>query len=118
MDVHQHGLALQLRQLARERAGAMGDDQLAAAVFVALGDVDLAGQDDHQAGADLADRDQRLARAVGADLAEPPHAFDLRRLQRGKYLMASRFDDRRCLHGHDQITTDVRVSVLRPTRPT
>ena len=83
VDVHQHGLALQLRQLARERAGAMGDDQLAAAGFVALGDVDLAGQDDHQAGADLADRDQRLARAVAADLAEPPHAFDLRRLQRG-----------------------------------
>ena len=92
--VDQRRPARQLRQLAHERAGAVGDDRLAAARLVVLGDVDLAGQDDDQAGADLADRGQRLARAIGADLAEPAHALDLRRLQRREHLVASGVDDR------------------------
>ncbi len=41
----------QLRELAHEFAGPMGDDDDALAGFVVLGDFDLAGQDDHQAGA-------------------------------------------------------------------
>ena len=66
----------------------------AAARLVVLGDVDLAGQDDGQAGADLADFRQRLARTIGADLAKAAHALDLRRLQNREHLVASRVDDR------------------------
>ena len=92
--VDQRRPAGQLRQLAHERAGAVGDDRLAAARLVVLGDVDLAGQDDGQTEADLADRGQRLARAIGADLAEPAHPLDLRRLQSREHLVAAGIDDR------------------------
>jgi hypothetical protein len=65
-----------------------------------LRDIDLAGQDDGQAFAHLADLGQRLARPIGAHLAEPAHPLDLRVLQRGKHLVASRVDDRLCWHRH------------------
>src|SRR5262249_37241600 len=64
---------------------------------VVLRDVDRSGEDDDEAGADLADRDKRFAGAKAADLGEPAHPLDLPRLQRGEHLVASRLDDRR--HG-------------------
>ncbi len=62
VGVDQSGPARQLRELAHERAGAMGDDRLAATRLAVLGDVDLASQDDGETKALFADRRQRLAR--------------------------------------------------------
>jgi hypothetical protein len=78
----------------------MSDNELAASRMIMLGDLDLAGQDDRQALPDLAHFDQRLARAVGTEHAEPAQALDLRRGQRGKHLVSPRVDDRWCWHGH------------------
>ncbi len=99
--VDQRGPAGELRQLAHERARLVGDDQLAAAELAVLGDVDLAGQDDHQPVADLADARERIARRVGADLAEPAHALDLMRLQCRKHLGAPRVDNGLRQWSHD-----------------
>src|SRR5829696_7182764 len=86
--------ARELRQFAHELARAVGNNQLTAAGWVVLRDVDRALQDDRHAEARLADLGQRLAFGKGADLAEPAHALDLRRRQRRKHLMAARVYDR------------------------
>ena len=77
----------------------MSDNVLATSRLIVLGDLDFASQDDREALADLAYFDQRLARAVGPEHAEPAQALDLRRHQGGKHLVASRVDDRWCWHG-------------------
>ena len=71
----------------------MGDDWLAAPQFVVLSDVDRAGQNDGQPMAHFANLSQRLAHAIGPDLAKPSQTLDLLRLQLGKHLVASRVDD-------------------------
>ena len=53
--VHQGGVTRQLRQFTQKCAGAMGDDDRAAAGPVVLGDLDFAGEDDAQPMADVAD---------------------------------------------------------------
>ena len=100
VGVHQRRPPRQLGELTGELARAMGDDEFAAARFIMLGDIDLAGKDDDEAIANLADLGQHLARPVGADLAEPTHPLDLRALQRRKHLVASSDDDRLCRYGH------------------
>src|SRR5262249_50117668 len=98
-DVDQRRSARQLRQLAQEGARAVRDDQIAATGGAVLEDVGLAGQEDRQAGADGADRGQRLARHIAADRAEMPDPLDLWGLEQGEYLVAPRFKDRRLGHG-------------------
>jgi hypothetical protein len=61
---------------------------------VVTGDVHLPGENDAQAGADLADLGERLAGRKRVNLAEPPDALDLSRVQRGKHLVVARVDDR------------------------
>jgi hypothetical protein len=94
VGVHQRGLARELRQLAQERTGALGDDRLGPAPLAAVRGSDLAGQDDHHAATDVADARQRFARAIAGDLAEPTHPLDLRRRKRREHLVASRLYDR------------------------
>ena len=104
LRVHQRRAAGQLGQLAHERARTVRDDRLLASERVVLRDRDLAPQDDEHSGADLARRDQSLARAVGATLAEAVQAVDLRGLQNGKHLTVARFDDRAGGCGHEAPT--------------
>ena len=74
ISIDQRRPARQLRQFAHEAAGRMGHDRLVVARAAAAGDVDLAGQDDRQAVAGVADLYQCLARSIGADLAKPAYA--------------------------------------------
>ena len=55
--------ARQLRQFAQECAGAMGDDERAAAGPIVPGDLDFAGEDDAQPMADIADAGEGFAGA-------------------------------------------------------
>jgi hypothetical protein len=100
VGVDQHRPPRQLGELAHELARAMGDNELAAARLIVLGDFDFARQDDAEARAHRADRGQRLARGVGAHLAEPTHPLDVRALQRRKHLVASGGEDRLRRHCH------------------
>ncbi len=93
--VDQRRPAGHLRQFAHELAGPVRDDQaMRHAGLVALGDVDLAGQDDDKPGTDLAGCEQRLAGGKGANFAEPAHPLDLDRIEIGKHLIATPLDNR------------------------
>jgi len=92
--VHQRRAARQLRELAHERAGRMGDDGLAVSQHVVLAHRDLATQDDEHSGADLAARHQTLIRVVGPCLAEGSQPIDLGRRQARKHLVESGLDGR------------------------
>ena len=59
-----------------------------------MGDLDLAGQNDHQAGADLADGGERRARGEGAALAEPAYPLDLQWIEHRQHLLAALLYDR------------------------
>lgn len=87
LGIQQARAAGELRQLAHEAAGAIGDDQLVGS-FVA-GDVDRAGQDERQAAADVAEARQHLAFGKRAPLTEAADALDLRRLKDREHLVAS-----------------------------
>jgi hypothetical protein len=50
---------------------------------------------------DFAGRDDTIARRMGFELTEPPQPTDLRRLQRGEYLIASGFDELTSRLRHD-----------------
>jgi len=58
-----------------------------------LGNVDVAGQHDYQAMADIADFCERLANLIGTNFAEAADPLDLLRLQDGEHLISSSFDD-------------------------
>jgi hypothetical protein len=75
-------------------AWAIRDNGRPATGLIMLGDFDVAGQDDYQAMADIADFCERLARLIGVNFAEPAHPLDLVRLQHGKHLA----DHRALLH--------------------
>ena len=83
----------ELRQLAQELAGAMGDNGCAVARLIVPGDFNPAGQDDTKPAGDFADLGQRVANLKGAHLAEPPDTLDLERLERGEHLLAPRIHD-------------------------
>ena len=59
----------------------------------ALHDIDMARQDDERAWRDFAGCDDALACRIGFAFTEPRQPIDLRRLQHGKHLTASGFDD-------------------------
>jgi hypothetical protein len=58
----------------------------AAARLVGPGEVDLAGQDHEQAVARFADLEQRLTRAIAADLTKSTHPLHLGRVHREEEL--------------------------------
>ena len=64
-------------------------------------DIDLACQNDECAGRDFAGCDEALARHNKSAFTEPRQLLDFRRLQHGKHLIASGFDERmeRLRHG-------------------
>src|SRR5262245_36822308 len=81
-------------------ADAMGHDQLAASKPGMLCDVDGAREDDRQTGADGSDAGERFTVDIGPNVAEAAHPLDLRRVQHGEHLVASRCENRRLLRGH------------------
>ena len=83
-----------MREFAHELAGAVRDDQRAVARLIALGYVDVAGDDDDEAGPDLPGGEELLARREAATFAEPAHALDLQWIEIGKHLLAPPFDER------------------------
>jgi hypothetical protein len=78
-----------LSQLSHERAWVMGNDQLAASGLMVPCDIDVAHQNDGEAVARVADLDQRIARAVGADHAKTTHPLDFQPIENWKHLVAS-----------------------------
>jgi hypothetical protein len=79
----------QLRELAQELAGPVGDDGDALAGLVAVSDLDLTRQDNHEAGTDVADGGERLAGGERAALAEATHPLDLQRIEHRQHLRAA-----------------------------
>src|SRR5207247_1525759 len=100
MRVHQRRAAGQLAELAHERARTVRDDRLVAPERVVLRDGDLTGQNDEHAGTDFAGRDEPLACAVGATLAEAPQTLNLRGLQGGEHLLVAGLDERARRRSH------------------
>ena len=70
----------------------MGDHWADMAELVALGDRDLAGDDQGEALAGLADLDQGLARGEGARLAETAQPVELLRFQGRKPLVPTKIE--------------------------
>ena len=101
LAVNQGRAAGELGKLAQERARTVRDNRWVVRQLVALGDDDVAGQNDKHTRTDLAGRRQALARAVEPRLAEPAYPIDLCRLQHRKHLVVPSLDDRafRCRHG-------------------
>ena len=66
-----------------------------------LSDIDLSGQYDREAWADVADLHECLARTIETNFAKAAHALDIRRLQNRKHLVTASVDDRLpgCRHG-------------------
>ena len=56
-------------------------------------DIDVARQDDERTWRDFAGCDDALACRIGFAFTEPCQPIDLRRLQHGKHLIASGFDE-------------------------
>jgi hypothetical protein len=99
--VRQGGPARQLGELAHERPGPVRGDQLPLSVVV-LGDLHPSGQDHRKAMASLPDPAQDLARLEVTDLAKPAQPLDLGRLQDGKGLLPTGFEDRRSSGSHER----------------
>ena len=79
----------QLRELANEFARPVADDADALAGFIDMGHVDPAGQNDHQAGADMADGEERCALGERAAFTEAAHPLDLQRIEHRQHLRAA-----------------------------
>jgi hypothetical protein len=71
----------------------LGHDELCAAGELAARNVDRAGQDDHEAGADVAGCGESVARTKGTDRAEAAHAVDLSWFEDRKDLIPSPLED-------------------------
>jgi hypothetical protein len=89
-----------LRQLAQKLAGPVRDDGDPLAGFIAVGDFDVTRQDNHQAGADLADGGECRTGCERAALAEAAHALDLQCIEHRQHLLAALVYDR-WLRCHD-----------------
>ena len=114
-SVHERRPARELGKFAHELPWRVRDNQFAAAGFMTLRDVDMAGENDEEAEAYLTNLGKCLAHAKNAYLAEPAHPLDLCRFQSRKHLGASRFDDRLCRrrHGCSQAIDSARPCVRR-----
>jgi hypothetical protein len=97
--VHQRRAIRQLRQLPCKVSGPMLDHVLAGRIAAALADLDLARQNQDQAGRDLSRLHYRRTGFVMADLAETLQTRDIVRVQHGKHLLAAGFDNGGCRHG-------------------
>ena len=95
MAFDQRDTAGELADLGEKLTRPLIDDRRHAAKAVALGDRDMAGQDDEHAGSDLAGLEQRLARLVAPEFAEPAHPRDFVRRQFRKCLLIARKRKRR-----------------------
>ena len=78
----------------------MGNNVQAAIRSIVPCAVDMSVEDDGQTRTDLADLRQRLACAIGANLAEAADTLDLSRLQNRKNLVTASFDNRWGCGGH------------------
>src|SRR5262245_65161559 len=94
MGIDQGLAARELRQLAHERARAVGHDRRARAALMALGHVDGTGKNDVEPVTNLADPLQGSAGGKRTHLAEPPQPFDFGRLQARKHLVLPGIDNR------------------------
>ena len=99
--VDERRAAGELGELAHERAGDIGDEDAPMSQPVALGDLDLARDDQRQAVPGLADPDQRLAGRIGARRPEAAQPLDLGRLQDRKHLLAAGLGHQGRRVGHD-----------------
>ena len=75
--------------LGQELAGTLIHDRRDVSEAVALGDGDVAADDDEHAAADVAGPEQQLAVAVAADRSEASQPLDFRRRQLGKHLIVA-----------------------------
>lgn len=78
----------------------MGDDRLVIVEIITLGNNDLAGEDDDEAGSDLADDPKRFTGCKGAKLTEPTYPLDFHWIELGKHLIAPLFANRLHLQRH------------------
>src|SRR6516225_5833192 len=94
IGIDQGRAARKLCELAHERARTVRYDELGMSRHSAVSDLGPPCQDSESAWRDFAGRGDAIAHRVGFELTEPPQPTDLRRLQRGEYLIASGFDKR------------------------
>ena len=90
MTVDQRDAARELADFGEKLTGSLIDHRRDVAETVALGDRDMAGQDDEHARSGFAGLEQPFAVLVGSDVAEPAHARNLLQRQRRKCLLMSR----------------------------
>jgi len=81
-------------------------DQFVISKMVTLGDRDLAGEDDHEAGSDLTDGPERFIGRKGAQIAEPTHPLDFERIERGINLVVPLFGNGLQLRHDDRRTQE------------
>jgi hypothetical protein len=90
--VDQSRPARHLCQFADEIARPVADDRLQAAGALTVSNVDFPGKDNHQAGTDLAGRQKCFTRGESLRFAEVTHPLDLDRIELGKHLIVTLFD--------------------------
>ena len=78
----------------------MYDDRLVTVELVALGDRDLAGENDHEARSDLAGGPKQFTGSKGAQVTEPTHPLDLQRIERRINLVVPLFANGQQLQCH------------------
>jgi hypothetical protein len=83
-----------LCQFADEFALLVANDGLQAARRIAVSNVDSSRKDNDQAGADLTGREKGFAGGEGLRFTEVPHTLDLDRIERGKHLIVTLFEQR------------------------
>ena len=89
MAVDQRDAAGELADLGEKLTRPLVDDRRDAAEPIALGDRDVACEDDEHAGADFAGLEQHVARTIVPEFAEPAHPRDFVRRQRRKGLIVA-----------------------------
>src|SRR5712671_2360365 len=90
MAIDQRGAARELTDFGEKLTRSLIDDRRDVTKAIALGDRDMAGQDDEHARPGFAGLEQSFAVLVSSDIAEPPHARDFLRRQRRECLLMPR----------------------------
>ena len=103
----------ELADLAHEMACTLAHDQMFDARRVAMGDRDLAGKDQQQAGREPAGRDDRRAIGIGDARGEALDAGDIRRREEREGLIAAGFDGRWHVRCSARSAAGRPVSVMR-----
>ena len=89
--VHKRRLAGQQGQFAEKVSRAMDGERLVTVELVVLGHRDLTGEDDHEAGSDLADGPKRFTGVKGAQVPKLTHPLDFEGIERGINLVVPLF---------------------------